>query len=174
VVIAIIGLLSSIVIASISDVRSKSRDARRVADLIQIKNAAALYRSDNNENMPSLGNTGWNCLGLNSNERCWEDARYPILGNNLLQSALSPYIKSSADPGSRRGHGDYYLYKQGAVPLGCWSDPSPQVGVFILWIPESKPTGNSSNPTVARDRCAGDSFLTCLPAGLGFGCALSI
>lgn len=43
VVIAIIGILSSVVLASLSAARSKSRDARRVADLDQIRSALEIY-----------------------------------------------------------------------------------------------------------------------------------
>lgn len=43
VVIAIIGILSSVVLASLSAARAKSRDARRVADLDQIRTALEIY-----------------------------------------------------------------------------------------------------------------------------------
>lgn len=42
VVIAIIGILSSVVLASLNSARKKSRDARRVADISQIKTALEL------------------------------------------------------------------------------------------------------------------------------------
>ena len=42
VVIAIIGLLAAIVLASVNSARVKGRDARRLADLKQISNAAAI------------------------------------------------------------------------------------------------------------------------------------
>lgn len=45
VVIAIIGLLASIVIASLSTVRSKARDANRVAAIDSLRKALALYSS---------------------------------------------------------------------------------------------------------------------------------
>jgi general secretion pathway protein G len=43
VVIAIIGILSSVVLASLSTARAKSRDARRIADIDQIRTALELY-----------------------------------------------------------------------------------------------------------------------------------
>ena len=46
VVIAIIGLLASIVIASLSTVQSKARDARRIEDIDQLRKALTLYSSD--------------------------------------------------------------------------------------------------------------------------------
>lgn len=47
VVIAIIGILSSVVLASLNTARRKSRDARRLADLQQLKIASELYFDDN-------------------------------------------------------------------------------------------------------------------------------
>jgi len=47
VVIAIIGILASIVIASLDAARIKSRDARRLADVSAIQKALALYASSN-------------------------------------------------------------------------------------------------------------------------------
>ena len=47
VVISIISLLSSVVLSSLSSARMKARDARRMQDLIQIRNALEMYRLDN-------------------------------------------------------------------------------------------------------------------------------
>lgn len=48
VVIAIIGILASVVLASLNSARKKSRDARRVADVKQIQLALELYFDANN------------------------------------------------------------------------------------------------------------------------------
>lgn len=48
VVIAIIGLLASVVLASLNTARKKGRDARRVADLKELQTALELYYDDNN------------------------------------------------------------------------------------------------------------------------------
>ena len=48
VVVAIIGLLASVVLASLSTARKKGRDARRLADLRETQTALELYYSDNN------------------------------------------------------------------------------------------------------------------------------
>ena len=47
VVIAIIGILASVVLASLNSARLKSRDARRVADIKQIQLALELYFDEN-------------------------------------------------------------------------------------------------------------------------------
>jgi type II secretion system protein G len=46
VVISIIGMLSSVVLSSLNTARGKARDAERLADMRQIRNALELYRSD--------------------------------------------------------------------------------------------------------------------------------
>ena len=48
VVIAIIGLLSSVVLASLTSARAGARDAQRQEEAIQMRNALALYQLDNN------------------------------------------------------------------------------------------------------------------------------
>jgi prepilin-type N-terminal cleavage/methylation domain-containing protein len=47
VVIAIISLLSSVVLASLSTARAKGRDARRIADALQMRTTLSLYQLDN-------------------------------------------------------------------------------------------------------------------------------
>jgi prepilin-type N-terminal cleavage/methylation domain-containing protein len=47
VVIAIIGLLASVVLLSLNSARARSRDARRVADIAQLRSALELYLNDN-------------------------------------------------------------------------------------------------------------------------------
>lgn len=47
VVVAIIGLLSSIILVGLGDVRKDARDTRRIADIRQIQNALEIYYSTN-------------------------------------------------------------------------------------------------------------------------------
>ncbi|HXK38011.1 MAG TPA: prepilin-type N-terminal cleavage/methylation domain-containing protein [Candidatus Paceibacterota bacterium] len=61
VVISIIGLLSSVVLAALTTARMKARDARRLADLDQIKIALELFY-DSKGYYPQSG-CGWNCSG---------------------------------------------------------------------------------------------------------------
>ena len=60
VVIAIIGVLASVVLASVNSARAKGRDARRKADLNQIRLAISLYIIDNNVTIAfPPGGVGW-------------------------------------------------------------------------------------------------------------------
>ena len=63
VVIAIIGLLSTVAVVALNSARTKSRDAKRVADVKQIQTALELYFNDKNaypqmDNDTALGVTG--------------------------------------------------------------------------------------------------------------------
>ena len=53
VVIAIIGILASVVLASLNSARAKSRDARRIADVKQLQLALELYADANNQAYPA-------------------------------------------------------------------------------------------------------------------------
>ncbi|MBI5742669.1 MAG: type II secretion system protein [Candidatus Niyogibacteria bacterium] len=58
VVIAIIGILASVVLASLNSARKKSRDARRVADIKQIQLALEMYYDANSGKYPLGTQTG--------------------------------------------------------------------------------------------------------------------
>ncbi len=58
VVIAIIGLLSSVVLAGLNEARAKSRDTRRKADLVQIRNALLLYYDKNGNYIETASGCG--------------------------------------------------------------------------------------------------------------------
>lgn len=65
VVIAIIGLLSSVVFASLNSARAKARDARRIADLTEIRKALELYFSDTDQYPATCPWSSWACWSSN-------------------------------------------------------------------------------------------------------------
>lgn len=89
IVIAIIGLLSSMVSVSLSYARIKARDARRISDLAQIRTALELYYSDHGTYPPIYNNSNYNInayyYSFNSS---WDE----------LALALRPYISLPKDP----------------------------------------------------------------------------
>jgi len=83
VVIAIIGILSSVVLAVLNNARMKARDARRIADLSQIRTAIEMFYNDFGYYPPS--GCGYDCNGYSvSYNDSWND----------LAFALNPYISS--------------------------------------------------------------------------------
>ncbi|MAF20834.1 MAG: hypothetical protein CMI55_04100 [Parcubacteria group bacterium] len=70
IVVFIIGLLAVLVLVNISNVRSKSRDSSRVADIQAIQNGLAMYETNNQAYPDSLG------------------VQTEITGSDLMSSAL--------------------------------------------------------------------------------------
>ena len=124
VVIAIIGMLASIIMASLNSARVKARDARRVSDIRQIRVALELYYADFGQYPISGGATSPNNSWSNSTDGSW----------TTLQTALAPYIPHlSTDPQqSASGWGyDSYSYSYYSQAYGC----SQQWYMFV-WHPE--------------------------------------
>ena len=82
VVIAIIGLVSSIVTSQLGESKKQARDAQRMSDLRQIKNALELFYLDHGYYPAS--DCGWDCNGYRYS---WNN------GWTTLQTDLAPYIK---------------------------------------------------------------------------------
>ena len=88
VVIAIIGLLSSIAIVSLNDTRLKARDAKRKADMSQVRLALQIY-NDNNKTYPVCGSLdlGESDFGADS-----------VNGSNCFNTVLTSYLTSGERP----------------------------------------------------------------------------
>lgn len=145
VVIAIIALLSAIIMASLSAVRLKSRNANRMTDMDQISKALFLYALDHDGHYPV---TKGACLGMTSSQICGNNLK----GNDALNAALAPYMrKIPLDPLPSRD-ANAYVYsspvnglavtdKNGnAVDMTGYSTDSFQIG----YLPENY--GNQPTP----------------------------
>jgi type II secretion system protein G len=82
VVIAIIGLLASIILASLNTARAKARDAKRIAEMHEISNALHLYYLDNGHYPYTPYPTS------DPNVESWSTSLYPA---NFLPD-LAPYF----------------------------------------------------------------------------------
>ena len=104
VVIAIIGILASIILASLGSARAKARDSARATALTQIRDAVEEYAIDNGHYPNSNGTwTSFDSPAYSGN---------PIVSPSAanLATALKPYIsKSEADP-ANLGSDSGYLY----------------------------------------------------------------
>ncbi len=100
VVVAIIGILTAVVIASLNAARARGRDARRIRDIQEVRNAIELYISANGHapdlgtpecSNPDYADSAGDCL---ANETSYNSTRW-----DALESELSPYIsKLPKDP----------------------------------------------------------------------------
>lgn len=94
VVISIIGILSSIVLASINQSRAKARDAQIIAGVDALKKALELYNDANGRYPASVGD-GPRVGGFTP----WYTS---IKGNDtdpILKNALAPYLSQLPNPG---------------------------------------------------------------------------
>jgi type II secretion system protein G len=142
VVISIIGLLSSVVMASLSSARSKSRDTRRMADLRQIQTALEMYY-DANGGYPVNTNGAW---GLsNTASSCggyWSD----------LVTALSPYMQAlpndplnqTSCPWTTPGNNDNYNY--------AYRNVSPVAGKYTDYELVAR-LEDVNNPNSCQNKC---------------------
>lgn len=142
VVIAIIGILSSVVLASLNTARAKARDARRLADINQIRTALELYL-DSNNTYPQEAHSG--CYDG------WETS-CDAAGNFIDALRTSGFIsKVSFDPINNSTY-FYAYYHYSAGDNGCsfayavlaikkFETSNPSVGVSARcternWYPE--------------------------------------
>ncbi len=107
VVIAIFSVLASIVFGSLNQARGKSRDSKRVQDLVQLRNALELYKAehgrypDDKDALPVIGDQPagidcWEC-DINSGDTCDSfdngcTTLHPLYSGRKLATDLLPYI----------------------------------------------------------------------------------
>lgn len=124
VVISIIGLLGSVVIASLSTARKKARDVRRLSDLAQMQIALELYY-DQFQTYPSSDNGGcggWDTPGNGT-------FITPLVSNGLMPTHLKdPLVNDTC------GNYRYYLYP--ANYQGCIGE------FYVLGIVDMEMSGN--------------------------------
>lgn len=82
VTLAIIGMLTSIVMTSLTESRAKSRDAARVSDIKQLQNALQLYYQDNKVYPPTLDSATLTSLYIRA------VPRDPLTGASYSYAAL--------------------------------------------------------------------------------------
>ena len=113
VVIAIIGVLASVVLASLNSARVKARDARRISDIKQII-LALNFAADSTGGLFTSSGGQWRCLGQLDATTCWPGGNLPagISGLTTLTNALLPYLNPIPDdPRNDTGcYGDAYIY----------------------------------------------------------------
>jgi prepilin-type N-terminal cleavage/methylation domain-containing protein len=110
VVISIISMLTSVVLASLSDSRKKARDAQRIQSLVQLRTALEMYYADNG-NYPIVNLT---VDGNVYTGPSYDRIKWNSWGHQNLYNALVPkYITSLAqDPltyNSTSGYNSGYL-----------------------------------------------------------------
>ena len=142
VVLSIISLLSSIVLTSLTSVRAKARNAKRNADIEQLRNAFNLSLNGSNS-LPDSGTGNWSCISSS----CYEGwSIYPT--NATIDAFLAPSMsqKPSDPTGGKRGYGGYiYLFNWGGGSVGYGVFTA---GSYIFWILELPYNSTSCGPGI--------------------------
>jgi len=108
VVVAIIGLLASVILASLNTARAKGRDAKRLSDLEQIRTALAMYYIDHNGTYPSTGGSWYgDCPGWGSQGTSGAGGYIPNLAPTYI-----PVLPLDPNP---IGNYQCYLYNSNGV-----------------------------------------------------------
>lgn len=115
VVIAIIGILASIVLASVQTVRMKGRDAKRIADMRNIRNALEMYYGDNNRyptgqsgETGCIPNSGWDCSHLDGGVATANFLPVLVTGGYMSKVPVDPVNNDTYHYSYFRGTGTIY------------------------------------------------------------------
>lgn len=162
VVISIIGLLSSVVLASVSASRASARDAERIANLKQIQNAIELYANDHNGSYPgylSIGSVGgetpYSRTPALDSEVSSDGCGYGASGTAgagspnyapgvwcRLETALAPYIKKL--PRAPKYGGAFYQYTYKVPGLSTTWNPNG-IKIYGLGVKLERPSAAAQN-----------------------------
>ncbi len=133
VVIAIVGVLSGVVLQSLSYARIKSRDTSRLATIDQIQKAFELSTTLTGTNqLPATGLNTWICLGATANDQSACGFNFNATVNSILENAIANKIIPS-DPHYASGLGTMYLYTSNSLPA---TTPVSTRGAFLSWVME--------------------------------------
>ncbi|MFH0851996.1 MAG: type II secretion system protein [bacterium] len=125
VVVAIIGILASIVLVSLNSARAKARDAKRLQDIRQIQSALDLYYDKygaypvSGNCAATLPNSGW-CNSVESlSSNSWIRNGSSNLSEFIGKDPIDPKQGSSAN-WAPSGGGTYFYYANGYGGAGQW------------------------------------------------------
>ena len=111
VVIAIIGILATIILASLNSARAKARDAQRKGDMLSIRNALNMYYSDNGSYPLQYGGH-WGGVDVTA---CSGPNGQTSGANAYIQGLTPTYIKVlPTDPAPHTGCSGYLYYSDGS------------------------------------------------------------
>lgn len=109
IVIAIIGLLSTIAVTALNTARQKARDVVRLSTMQTLIKAIELYRSNTGTFPPNTGDVVGGCGG-------WDTPADGSFLQTLVTANLIPQIK---DPSLNTGCGNYRYYFYDNLMPGC-------------------------------------------------------
>ena len=148
VVVAIVSLLSSIVMVSLNSARLKARNAMRISQIEQLRNAFSLALSDSP--YPNVGTaTVFTCLTTSC---VWSGTTYNA--DATVDAYLSSYIKKPTDPSTSALVFNGFLY---LTPNNWAGDHILPAGYYIAYMLE--PGASNCGPGVLYN--TGVNYIQC-------------
>jgi len=95
IVVAIIGILASVVLIGLGKARAKARNAVRITNMKNYTDVFELAYDENGE-YPDPNTRGWRCLGDFSDDRCWGSGT-SVPESSVLNDVLDDWIALPAD-----------------------------------------------------------------------------
>ena len=132
IVIAIIGMMASVVLASLADSQRRARDTRRIDDLRQIQKALELYVTDH-YTYPKEG------ANMNGN----------ISTNATFKNAIAPYLKGVPVDPAGINNATFYYYYDGAHTCN-------NKDYAIIFARQMDKASNSNYATTLNTTCGGE------------------
>ena len=169
VVIAIIGVLASVVLASLNTARRKARDARRITDLKQIELALQLYFDGTGVGEFPLGNTTCDTTDDNGLRVLVTDGYIPALVRDPSAQTTCYRYASGAIDGLRTTYHAAVVLEDASNPAltgdkDCSSDgvATPNCNASATWVGATS-NGNDSADCVAATVVGTDQCYDSVP-----------
>ncbi len=143
VVIAIIGILASVILASLDSARAKARDAQRLSAVDSIRTALELYANDHNGSFPSNGRTWWgNCSAYGSHDVTGSNGYIPDLAPTYIPTLPLDPIPDSNHCYIYMSNGTDYIFLtfgtvEGTVPTNLQRPLNPLEESYAIYTPEA-------------------------------------
>lgn len=140
VVIAIIGILASVILASLNSARSKGRDAYRVQSISNLQSALEMYYDDNYA-YPSTGGQWWgNCSSFGSHPVTGATGYIPNLAPQYFPTLPIDPQQTASNCILYRSDGiNYFLMAynsyEGTVPASRVRPSSPTSKTYAVYTP---------------------------------------
>lgn len=147
IVIAIIGILSTSTVVSLNQAKSKARDARRLADITQIKQALDIYYYTEGA-YPNAGPSGTICYALPAVATCTSATASPI---TAWIPALTNFIDQPLpiDPINRTEDGLLYIYIYTRILPNAAPNPPYKDYYYLIYRLEAQ---------AQKDECRGQGY----------------
>ncbi len=158
VVISIIGLLASVVLASLNTARAKARDAKKISEVKQINTALQLYW-DTNKAYPLYGSIACSASSIPLEVNTWNLLMNALVGGGFLASA--PVSPEPGASGTGGGAYCYYNYVVGTSGIPALAAQQRAAGAMIMVNLEAAPVSTTGyggcRPFIGATWCSSDS-----------------